>query len=662
MPAPQPSAAKDRSLDVITIGRSSVDLYGEQVGGRLEDMTSFAKYIGGCPANIAVGAARLGLRPALVTRVGDEHMGRFLREELVREGVDVSHVRIDPERLTALVILGIRSKESFPLIFYRTDCADAAMTEEDVDAAFIASARAVVVTGTHFSRPNLDAASRKAMLLARESGGRVVLDIDYRPVLWGVAGHGAGEERFVEAGAVSRHLQTILPGCDLIVGTEEEVHIAGGSTDTRAALLRMRELAPGALIVLKRGPMGCIAYDGPIPEDLEDGIRGPGFPVEVYNVLGAGDAFMAGFLRGWLRGEPIAECCRLANACGAFAVSRHGCAPAVPTWTELRHFLAEGSAHPRLREDAALEHLHRATTRRRDWPRVMALAVDHRVQFEEMAARAGAPPERISAFKALAVDALRRVQARRGGEGRGRGGLGILLDGRYGQDLLDGLTGGDLWIGRPIEAPGSRPLRFDGMRDLGSALREWPAEHVVKCLCFYHPDDAEELRALQDQTLLTVDEAARRTGHELLLEIIPTRGDAPAGPDTLARALAGIYALGIRPDWWKLPPPADQQGWDALAGVVSANDPHCRGVLVLGLDAPEEALARDLALAARQPLCRGFAVGRTIFGEAASAWLAGRLDDAEAVSRMAEAFGRLVETFEGAADGTAAAQAAGEGA
>ncbi|MEQ9474305.1 PfkB family carbohydrate kinase, partial [Marinovum algicola] len=108
-----------QTLDLITIGRSSVDLYGAQVGGRLEDMGSFDKYIGGSPTNIACGTARLGLRSAVITGVGDEHMGRFITEQLAREGVSTEGVKVDPERLTALVLLGIRDQEQFPLIFYR---------------------------------------------------------------------------------------------------------------------------------------------------------------------------------------------------------------------------------------------------------------------------------------------------------------------------------------------------------------------------------------------------------------------------------------------------------------------------------------------------------------------------------------------------------------
>lgn len=629
-----------RSLDVITIGRSSVDLYGEQVGGRLEDMASFAKYVGGSPTNMAIGTAKLGLKSAVITRVGDEHMGRFVREELERHGVDTRGVATDPDRLTALVILGIRDKQTFPLIFYREDCADAALSEADVDEAFIAEAGAVVVTGTHLSRPHLDAACRKAVRIAKANGARVGLDIDYRPVLWGLTGHGLGEERYVTSETVSAHLQTFLPMCDLIVGTEEEVHIAGGTTDTLAAVHRIRELAPEALIVVKRGPMGCVAFPpGPVPGDLEDGVKGPGFPVEVYNVLGAGDGFMSGFLRGYLRDLPLEECCRLANACGAFAVSRHGCAPAYPSWTELTHFLDHGSPVRALRKDAALEQLHRSTTRTRQWPQVLCFAFDHRSQLEAMAEEAGANREHIPYFKRLALKAAERAAG-------GRPDAGVLIDGRYGEDALALATGLDCWVGRAIELPGSRPLRFDGGLDPAALLREWPVGQCVKCLVFYHPDDPEDLREQQERLVLALVEACRSTRHELLLEIIPPKDGPPADGTTVPRAMERFYDLGVHPDWWKLPSPRDEAEWGRIADVVERRDPHCRGVLLLGLDAPAEVLEQAFALAARQPVCKGFAVGRTIFGEAARGWLSGKLDDEAAVGMMAERYGRLIATWD----------------
>ena len=628
-----------KPLDLITIGRSSVDLYGAQVGGRLEDMGSFAKYIGGSPTNIAAGAARLGLRSAVITRVGDEHMGRFIREQLQREGVDVRGVVTDPERLTALVILGIRDRDTFPLIFVRENCADAALTEDDVDEGYIASARAVVVSGTHFSKPNLDAMSKKAMRLARKHGGRVVFDIDYRPVLWGLTGHGLGEERFVASEGVSVHLQTILPGCDVIVGTEEEIHIAGGTTDTLAACRRIRELAPAALIVVKRGPMGCTVFDRAIPDDIEQGIKGPGFPIEVFNILGAGDAFMSGVLRGYLRDAPIEDCCKYANACGAFAVSRHGCAPAVPSWTELQYFFTHGSTTKALRKDARLEQIHWSTTRTKRWPQVLAMAFDHRAQLEEMADGAGITAEHIPYFKQLGLKAARRAAA-------GRPDFGILLDGRLGQAALDDATGDGIWIGRPIELPGAVPLRFEGGPDVGCTLREWPTAHCVKCLVFYHPDDPAALKEEQEAQVLRLFDAARQTGHELLLEVIPSRSAAPVDDTTLARALDRFYALGVFPDWWKLPDPASQAAWDAIASTIERHDPYCRGVLLLGLDAPQAELEASFALAARQPVCKGFAVGRTIFGAPARAWMRGEIDDDTAVARMAESYAGLIQAWE----------------
>ena len=213
-------------------------------------------------------------------------------EQMAREGVATDGITTDPQRLTSLVLLSVENDKTFPLIFYRDNCADSALCEADIDEKFVASSAALLVTGTHFARPLNDAAQRKAMKIAKANGRKICLDIDYRPNLWGLAGHGAGEERYIKSDKVSEHIKTVLPDCDLIVGTEEEVHIAAGSEDTLTALKTIRSLS-SATIVLKRGPMGCVVYPGAIPNRLEDGIVGQGFPIEVYNVLGAGDAFFS---------------------------------------------------------------------------------------------------------------------------------------------------------------------------------------------------------------------------------------------------------------------------------------------------------------------------------------------------------------------------------
>jgi 5-dehydro-2-deoxygluconokinase len=511
------------------------------------------------------------------------------------------------------------------------------LTADDIDPAYIARARAVVATGTHLSHPSVEAATLKALSLARQNGARTALDIDYRPNLWGVAGHGEGERRFVESAAVTQKLQATLGLFDLIVGTEEEFHIAGGHTDTIAALRAVRAVTD-AVLVCKRGPMGAAAFAGAIPDSLDQGESGPGFPIEVFNVLGAGDGFMSGLLRGWLTDRDWPTTLTWANACGALAVSRHGCTPAYPSWTELQFFLERGVRSPALRHDAELEQVHWATNRRGDWPDMRVFAFDHRAQFEAMD---GATPERIGAFKRLCLDAALGVAG-------GRPGYGILCDSRLGRDALWAAAGTGLWIGHPVEWPGSRPLTLEP--ELGpdvGGLVEWPLEHVVKVLCFCHPDDDAALWADQLATLRRLFAACRRHRLEMLLEVIPSKV-GPVDDTTTERVIERIYAAGIHPDWWKLEPFATEAAWARATAAVDRHDPHTRGIVVLGLDAPADRLAESFRLAARQPLVKGFAVGRTIFGDVARAWFRGEVDDATSVARMRESFDALCRIWDDA--------------
>jgi 5-dehydro-2-deoxygluconokinase len=631
------SETMTKPLDVITIGRSSVDLYGVQIGGRLEDMASFRKYIGGSPTNIAAGTARLGLKSALITRVGDEHMGRFIREELAKEGVDVRGVKTDPERLTALVLLGIRDEKQFPLIFYRADCADMGLCEDDIEEAFISEARSVVATGTHLSNLRTEAAVLKALRIARRHGARTALDIDYRPNLWGLAGHGAGESRYIESAEVTKKLQGHLGMFDLIVGTEEEFHIAGGSTDTVAALRAVRSVS-GAVFVCKRGAEGAVVFTGAIPDRLDAGEKGPGFPIEVFNVLGAGDGFMSGLIKGWLEDAPWPRALEYANACGAFAVSRHGCTPAYPSAEELAFFLKRGVTRKALRNDEELEQLHWSTNRHSDWSHVQIFAFDHRIQLEEME---GATPEKIGTFKELCLAAALKVAG-------GRSGYGILCDSRLGRDALYAASGTGLWIGRPVEWPGSRPLALEPELgpDIGG-LEEWPLDNVVKVLCFCHPGDSADMWADQGEVLMRLFRAARRNRLEFLLEIIPSKV-GPVDDATTADLIRRIYEMGIFPDWWKLEPQKTRRAWEAVCATITECDPHTRGIVMLGLDAPEEELAESFQIAAGFQLVKGFAVGRTIFGQVARDWLAGRIEDEAAVQAIAERYQRLCAIWDAA--------------
>ena len=630
---------RDHSLDLVCIGRTCVDLYAEQEGARLEDVQSFRKYVGGSAANIALNTARLGVRSAMLTRVGEEQMGRFVRRSMEDTGVDVSHVTFDPDHLTPYVLLAIRDIDGFPRIFAYGDAADLALDEDDVDPEFVASSKALLVTGTPLSRAGSRTASLKAIKAAKEAGTKVVFDLDYRPVFWGVASHEQGGEMFVASERVTEAYRTVLPRCDLVVGTEEEIRIAGGSEDTRRSLLSIRELSD-ATIVLKVGAMGAIVFPDDIPEDLEGGVRVPGFPVEVFNSVGAGDAFMSGFLSGWLREEPLEECLRLGNACGAIVVSRHGCSPAMPTPEELEYFLNMPERPRRLRDDVWLEHLHRATTRRGP-EELRVLAIDHRWQLEEVVDELGVDRGRLRDLKVLLARAFMGVA-------QGDPSAGVLIDDVYGDQALEELTGSGTWISRAVEVAKSRPVEFVGGPNPAATIRAWPEEHVVKCNLYMHPDDDEGTRGIQERRVLQLQDACVKNDRLLLLEVQASPG-THYDENSIVELLERFYEIGVRPDWWKVPPNAEPEVWRRIGDVVREHDPYCAGVLVLGQALEEAKLGEFFAVAASEPRCNGFAIGRSIYGGQARRWLSGEIDDEELTSSVAEGYRRMVDLWQGRA-------------
>lgn len=608
-----------------------------------------AKYLGGSSGNLAFGVARLGQKSAMISRVGNEQMGRFLTQSLQAEGCDVSQVQVDPERLTALVLLGLKDRDTFPLLFVRENCADMAIDAAQIDESFIAKCRALAITGTHLSTPVTRKASQTALAYAAKHGVVRVLDIDYRPVLWGLTSRGAGENRYVADAQVTAQLQEMLPHFDLLVGTEEEFYIAGGvSDDIIASLQAVRAVSPATLVV-KRGALGCCVIEGAIPAHIDDATTYRGERVEVLNVLGAGDAFLSGLMATLLQGKDWAESTKVANACGAIVVSRHACSAAMPTPTELAHWFG-GNRNPKVDADQQLAHLHRVSTARPQWDELCVMAFDHRSQFYDLAreAESMAPSlgerldSKIPALKKLLVQAASQVEVNRQMQGH----TGVLIDGGdYGRDALASATGRGWWVGRPVELPGSRPLRFDGTRSIGSALIHWPTEHVVKCLVHYHPDDAYALRLEQEQKVLELWEATRESGNELLLEIILPKALTVAGEEDAAvlRAVKRFYNIGVKPEWWKLAP-MTSDGWHRLEVLVAERDPHCRGAVILGLNQPIAHLVESFRQATN-PIVKGFMVGRTLWAAESLQWLKGDIDDATFVSRVAANYTVLVDAW-----------------
>jgi 5-dehydro-2-deoxygluconokinase len=310
------------AYDVIAVGRSSIDLYAHEIGRAIADVRSFDAYLGGCPTNVSVGTRRLGLRSLLLTAVGDDQVGDFIVASLDREGVETRFITRKIGRRTSAVILTIQPPDKFPLTFYRDNCADRALTSDDVARAPVGESGVVFVTGTGLShQPGRDA-TRLVAETARAAGVPIVVDIDYRPDQWDSPSEFACE------------VQALLRTATLAVGTEEEIAAAAQAADHRDAVDRLLATGLRALVV-KRGARGAtIRQPDAAPIDVAP------FRVDVLNVLGAGDAFASGFLYGYLQGWPLARAARLGNACGAIIVTRHGCANFMPTLDEVAAFLA----------------------------------------------------------------------------------------------------------------------------------------------------------------------------------------------------------------------------------------------------------------------------------------------------------------------------------
>jgi 5-dehydro-2-deoxygluconokinase len=335
--------ASTRSYDVIAMGRSSIDLYSNDIGAPFVDITSFAAYVGGCPTNISVGTRRLGLRSALLTAVGDDQVGEFILHFLQNERVETRFIPRKQGRRSSAVVLGIEPPDRFPLTYYRDNCADIELTIDDVLATPIAGSHALLFSGTGLSKEPSRSATLFAAETAHREGKKVMLDIDFRPDQW----H--------DPRAFGVTLRSVLRLVDVVVGTEDEINAvmltdpsqvslthsqvsdARVSGDINVAIQALLNLGPRVL-AQKRGAAGSTVHlvsNGNVVTQTE----APGFPVEVENILGAGDAFASGFLYGLVNGWDWYKAARLANACGAILVTKHGCANFMPTYEEVMTFI-----------------------------------------------------------------------------------------------------------------------------------------------------------------------------------------------------------------------------------------------------------------------------------------------------------------------------------
>ena len=626
-----------RPFDLVCMGRVAVDLYAEQIHSPLENAQSFRKYLGGCAGNISVGTSRLGLKSAMFSCTGTDAMGEFLRQQLHHEGVDTTLLRDTSEHLTALVLLGVSPPDRFPLIFYRENCADMQIRPEDADPAFLRKAKALLFTGTGLSSPSMKAATQAAVKTAKEQGCAVILDIDYRPVLWGLTAAGDGESRFVASEAVTKELQPLLKDLDLIIGTEEEVMIAGGTETLEDALQVIRD-SSNATVVLKRGEKGCEVFE---PGSQRSRTARP-FPIKVLNILGAGDAFASGFLRGWLREETLETCALWGNANGALTVTRHGCAPSMASFEELQYLIENFDSDPNILTNSRLLRLHQRTIlgKPRNYP-LQVLAFDHRTQLEDSCKQHNQPTSRITEFKSLVFEGFKKVATERPDLQ-----LALLVDPQYGADILQDSAYASYSVGAPIEQAGSYPVEWLCGEELHIHLLSRPSEWFIKVLWHYHTDLPAAEKERQLIQLKRLEEICQLLDRRLMLELILPAHLSQDG-NAMAAAIDEVYEAQITPFWWKIMALDTKMEWQQVTDALDRHDSEA-GIIVLGKNAPLETFPAWFKTLRSTPHTCGFAIGRSIFWKPWESFVSGSMAPDEIPSIIEKNYVAVLEMWEAA--------------
>lgn len=307
-------------MDIVAMGRIGFDLFANDFGKSIKDVKTFSKYLGGSPANFAIGVARLGAKVGFISKVGDDAPGEFLRDFMKEEGIDVQLVSIARKFRTSLALVEVSPPDRFPVTFYRKDCADLQISIDDVDLEYISRAEIFLTSGTSLS----DYPSRETILYVLDKISKtdvcVVLDADYRSQVWD------------DIRVARLYYRLALRFVDIFIANREEIEFLCDTDDIEEAVKQLMAQGP-RIIVVKLGSLGSKAF-------TEKGsIFAPPYKVKVISSNGAGDAFAAGFCYGFLKKWDIERCLELGNAVGAIVASKLGCSEAMPTLSEAREFI-----------------------------------------------------------------------------------------------------------------------------------------------------------------------------------------------------------------------------------------------------------------------------------------------------------------------------------
>lgn len=317
----------DRPMDLIAVGRLCIDLNANETNRPMEETSTFTKYVGGSPANIAIGASRLGQKTGFIGKVADDQMGRFITDYLQKDTIDTAGITIDKTgAVTGLAFTEIKSPEECSILMYRDNVADLKLHPSEVSEDYIKQSKALLISGTALAKSPSREAVFVALEYAQKHNVTVFFDLDYRPYTW------------TDEAETAVYYNLAAEKCDVLIGTREEFDMM----EKLLNIVKSDDLYTASrwfayqaeIVVIKHGGDGSIAYT------KDGGSHSSGiFRTNVLKTFGAGDSYASAFIFGLMTGKTISEAMKMGSASASIVISRHSCSDAMPTEKELTHHM-----------------------------------------------------------------------------------------------------------------------------------------------------------------------------------------------------------------------------------------------------------------------------------------------------------------------------------
>jgi 5-dehydro-2-deoxygluconokinase len=601
------------ALDVLALGRTYINLEGEQIGSSLKDMSTFKKSVSGTCALVSIGLSRLGLNCALLSKIGQDALGEHIKEAMAFENIDPTLLITDPKNATLIALNNSAFFEHHSLLN---------LQESEIDPGMIGHAKALFLTSDMFVDEASNRAARKAIIAAKDNQTKIILALE----MWPLMGQ---HNQQVQA------LETVLPFCNLIFGYEEEIHILANTQDTYIALTQLREIT-NATIVMKSATQ-YYAFDGAILNQWQQISRHAQFQAVNFASINAHAAFIASFIHAWLKGEPPANALKLAERSEQI-VEANPMHLGLPTQRLLSYIDSrKEDITDALFHTPYIKHLHYVTTRSRVSCSKFLVNFGYHAQWLKMAEAFNVGEQAVQKAKALLAQGIFSASGKEHP-------TGIVSDECPSKETILSPIPSNSMIARTLEVANQIPLQFVSGNDMTSTLLKWPHQHVAKVSITYHPDDKYVIRGEQEKALLSLYQACRETGHLLLIEISPPTNSLVTA-STLGHIMQRFYELGIYPDWWQFAAPRDQRSWDSLHRVIQDNDPDCLGVFVHTPLCSLDQLGVLFDMISKQPICKGFVLGKTLFQPIIEQWLSQKIADHVLVDHVKPLFHQIINMW-----------------